>query len=323
MTAMSHARLRCRSAFVLAFAGMLTVTAAARAGEADDLFDKGNAAYDAGKYEDALAHFGAAWKLRKTHDLAATMAQAEIKLGRYAEACTHLAYALAHFPLTSKVEVKTRMEGALAEAKKNVATLRLQPSVKGAAIKVDGASLDADGAGDSETFVSVGHHVIEATAPGYQLLSVTLDTKAGTSQDVPLNLMPEEKPTQSVSVVPAIALGSGAVVAVGVGIGLVVASTAKGNEATQLRDAYLAAHGTRSCSTLTAALKECNAIGDRLHAQDGLGNAAIGVFAGAGVAAAGALGYWLYARNAAPQNGVRVLPAAGKNGGGLLITGSF
>ncbi len=46
--------------------------------------------------------------------------------------------------------------------------MRIQASVKGAVIKVDGASLDADGAGDSGIFVSAGHHVIEATALGYQ-----------------------------------------------------------------------------------------------------------------------------------------------------------
>lgn len=218
--AMHRRRLPYGARCALAVAACLAFSSIASADAADDLFDKGNAAYDTGNYAVAMEHFNAAWKLRKTHDLAATMAQAELKLSRYAEACTHLQYALAHFPLTGKPEMRKRMEEVLAESKKKVATVRLKPNVKEAAVRVDGLEVEADAA-DSETFLSPGAHAIEARAGGYELLKTTYEAKAGASEDVPLTLVAAQvKPQRSV-VPAAIAFGVG-------GAGLVAGAVAGG-----------------------------------------------------------------------------------------------
>lgn len=188
--------------------GSLCAAAPARADETDALFDKGNAAYDAGKYEEALGHFAAVWKVRKTHDLAATMAQAELKLGRHAAAAEHLRYALAHFPLTGKAEMKKRMEEVFTDVRKNIATLRVKTNVKDAAIAIDGSPLDAATARE-ELFVSPGPRTIEVSAPGHSSVRRTIDAKAGDTQDVTFTLMAVEEPPARSMLPPAIAFGVG------------------------------------------------------------------------------------------------------------------
>lgn len=220
MIAMDRRRLSYGARFAVTLVASLAFSSLAFADAADDLFDKGNAAYDTGNYVVAMEHFNAAWKLRKTHDLAATMAQAELKLSRYAEACTHLKYALAHFPLTGKPEMRKRMEEVLTETKKKVATVRLKPNVKEVTVRVDGSELEAEGA-DGEAFLSPGAHAIEARASGYELLKTTYDAKVGTSEDVPLTLVAARAKPQRSMVPAVIAFGVG-------GAGLVAGAVAGG-----------------------------------------------------------------------------------------------
>jgi hypothetical protein len=295
----------------------LAIAQPAAADEADQLFDAGVASFEAGKTEDALKSFQAAWKLRKSYDLAAAMAQAELLLGKDRDAAEHLAYALRNFAVTAKPEKRARLEAAMAEVRAKVVTLHIRSNVDGADVRVNGASIGRTPL-EPDVFAEPGTVLIEARADGYEDLRLSFDGKKGEERGVTLALTARTR-----SLLPAFVLGGVAVAAAGVGAGLAAVSTSKGAEAIQLRDAYVAAHGSKPCSAVPDSSTECGAIGDRLRAQDAFGNAAIGVFIGAGVAAAGAAGYAIFARRPPSATGVRAWPSVGTNGGGLVLTGSF
>src|SRR5690349_11119038 len=65
---------------------------------ADELFRRGGEAYDAGDYELAHTLYGQAFSKKATHDIAAMLAQSDIKRGKLCEADEHLTYAVSHFP---------------------------------------------------------------------------------------------------------------------------------------------------------------------------------------------------------------------------------
>jgi hypothetical protein len=309
--------------------------------EAQSLFDKGNAAYDAGKYETALEHFASVWKLRRTHDLAATMAQAEMKLGRYAAAAEHLRYALAHFPLTGKTETKKRMEAMLADAKARVGAITVRMNVPEAAITVDGTAVDGSLTG-GETFLSPGQHVLEASAPGYMAARQTIDAKAGIAETVTLMLIAASAPGPTVtgsgsatappppprSMVPAYVLGGvsiASLVAGGVllGVGFSKRSEVQAQQPTD-------ANGQPICYQFPPAAgvdTDPRCAGWRATAAEGstLANAGV-VLLGVGAAAAGVtLGYifWPTSSGKPTKSASQLVPVVGPSSGGLVWSGAF
>jgi tetratricopeptide (TPR) repeat protein len=287
------------------------------ADEADRLFTQGATAFEAGKTEEALKNFREAWALRKSYDLASAMAQAELLLGRHRDAAEHLSYALRNFAITAKPEKRAPLEKALAEVRTKIVALRIKATIDGAEVRLNGHALGKTPL-EQEVFAEPGAITVELRAEGHDDARQTLDAKAGTTQDVTLAPAPKTR-----SMVPAVILGGVSVVGLGVGAGLAIASTDQGTEALKLRDAYIAKHGAKPCSDVAGATTDCNAIGDRLRAQDALGNASIGVFVGSGVVAAGAVGYWLWARRNPARAQVRAWPAIGATGAGMIIEGRF
>src|SRR5689334_14513957 len=65
-------------------------------GFADQLFKRAGQAYDTGDFELAHALYGQAFSKKPTHDIAAMLAQTDIKRGKLCEADEHLAYAVSH-----------------------------------------------------------------------------------------------------------------------------------------------------------------------------------------------------------------------------------
>lgn len=299
------------------------------ADEADDLFDKGNAAYDAGKYEIALEHFAAVWKLRRTHDLAATMAQAEMKLERHAAAAAHLKYALDHFPLTGKTETKKRMEMMLAEAKTRATVVNVQTNVNDVTISIDGAVVDGS-FGSGELFLSPGPHRIGASARGYQTAQKTIQAKAGGTETVALTLMPAAanvpmataSPTATTpptrSKVPAYVMGGVGLGSFVIGGALIGVAEAKRSEARGL-----AASPDGRCVVDTAPQTDkCMKIGRLSSDINTLGNTGIGLSIGGGLLVIGAALYALWPTRM-PLSAVRILPIADAGTGGLIVTGAF
>lgn len=214
----------------LTFALALAFAPVASADEADTLFDQGLAAYKQGHFEQALASYESAWKLRKTHDLAAAMAQVEMLLGRPRDAAEHLAYALRYFPVSGKKELRETLESALADATKKVTKVRLMVTGDAGApvISVDGKPIDTTVTG-SEIYLAPGTRTVEASAKGFKPARRTIEAKEGQSEEVTLALVPEDKGGERSMLPVAISFGVG-------GAGLIAGAVAGGVAIAQLGD---------------------------------------------------------------------------------------
>ena len=179
------------------------------------LFEDGTAALTDGRFADAAEKLRAAWRQKKSHDVAGNLGAALLKLGEHVEAARYLAYAVEHHPVGGKPSVKKWTEALLSEAKAKVTEvrLRLTGDAPAPAIRVDGAPIESAFVGAS-LFVAPGKRVIEASARGYQTAQQTIDGQEGRGVDVTLALVPAA-PAQRSAMGPAIAFGAG-------GVGLIV-----------------------------------------------------------------------------------------------------
>lgn len=322
--------------FVLALAGACLLAAPARANEAEDLFAKGNAAYEASNFEEAYQAFLAAWKISKTYDVAANLGQVEIQLGKHRDAVEHLAYAMGHFPLGGDPDVRQATEEAYKEAKKSVATVRLKINAKNPAVTLDGAALSPEAIAEA-LYLTQGKHVFDATAPGYRSVRRTVDATAGTDQEVTLALVAEQAPGRSPT--PAYVLGGIGVVGVVLGAVFVGMAESQKSEAFKLHDEIGSAAGCAADSV------KCKALRDATSGADTMGNAGVAAFVFGGLAGLAAGGYLLLPSRSKPagagpekdkapgkpapakpppaKTGFLITPFAGSSSGGVVVSGSF
>lgn len=198
-----------RAFVLLAVLGSVAVVQPALADDADRSFEQGTTALKAGKYEDALHAFEAVWKQRKTHDVAANLALAELQLGKHRDAAEHFAFALRNFPVTGDQAIRKGIEGAFAEAKKHVMTLRVIVSIDGAEVTIDRSVVGRSPIAD-DIFVEPGARTIEARLPGHVTAVQKLEAKQGASDKIELALKPEDQVVPERSRLPSyIAFGAG------------------------------------------------------------------------------------------------------------------
>ena len=315
-------------------------TSPAIADEADAHFSKGRTAFNAGKFDDALREFQAAWSTRKTHDLAASMAQAEMQLGRYPAAAEHLTYALRHFPVSAKEDVRKKMEGALAEARGRVAALKITVSVDGAEVLVDGVAVGRAPL-EQDVFVQPGAHKIEARLPKHVTAAKDVNVAKGASEAAALTLVPEAAPTPTVMVtttatataepprskVPGYVIGGvGAAAAIAGGVLLGAGFAMKGDvAASEPRGADGKPLCARSADAGPELHPDCPAIRGKLADAQTMANAGLPVLIVGGVSLAVAAGYllWPEARASAASPVSRIVPVASPQGAALIWTGSF
>lgn len=300
----------------LLVAGMLLLACPASADEADRLFTEGASAFEAGKADEALKSFQAAWKLRKSYDLASAMAQAELALGMNRDAATHLSYALRNFAVTAKSEKRAPLEQAFAEVRKKVATLHITANIDGAEVRVNGVSIGKTPL-EPEVFADAGTVIVDVQADGHENVRKSVEAKTGETHDITLTLTPKSR-----SMVPAMVLGGGALVVAGVGVGLLVVSADRRSEAERMRDDLVATYGSKPCGQAAAA-DQCKATEATIRARVNLGNVGVGVLGGAGALAGGAVVYWLVARRTPAPTQLGLLPVLGQDGGGLIVHGNF
>lgn len=329
---MLTARPRHSLLFALALAAASLIASPALANEAQTQFDKGNAAFEAEKYEDALAAYKAAWKLNKSHDLAFMLGRAEMELGKLKDAAEHLTYALAHFPLSGDQELRENIETSLAQVKKSVATVRIKSQTKDVSVTIDGARVEPATL-ESEVFLPAGKHTIEATAPGYRPMRRPFDFKGGEDEQVTLNLTPDSVgggPQRSP--IPGFAMVGLGVVGVVVGGVLVGLAEGKKGEAMALHEEI----GSAGACQQQAA--RCQELRDTTAATDGLGNGGIAAMVFGGLFGASGAAYLIVttrrsggAPSAPPPTAplpakkpaMTILPVAGASAGGVILSGSF
>jgi PEGA domain len=298
--------------------------------QADVLFHKGKAAFDAGKADDAYALYQSAWAIKQTHDIAGNLAQAEIKLGKTRDAAEHLAFALAHFPPSVQSERRDGLKKVLDGLRQQVGVVHIKVNVVDAKISIDGRVLRATQP-LGEAFVGVGTHTVVAELAGYSNATKTVQASAGSSQDVELTLMKVEplgntapKPPVVVSgPSPILVIVSGAFAAGGLAAGAALTVTANGktDEITRLsarvpgRSACVGAGAPSTCMDLRTAA----------GSQDTLGNGAAVSFlvGGAFALATAGFGIWAATTPSKATASVRVVPVVAVGQGGVMISGAW
>jgi hypothetical protein len=323
-------------------AGLLLVWATTASAQtpsdaADTYFRQGNGLYKEQRWADARTAFESAWKLKKAHDIAANLAYAEMKLGRWRDAAEHLAFAVKSWPPTGKADKRDYAIERLQAAKREVSTVTIQVDVARADVLVDGALVGQSPLAD-EVFVDPGPHRVEAKLDGYDDGAATVQAEKGGAEHVTLALVrtppaPKPGPREPLPLPPPpvrpptwllVTTGVLAVGGLAAGTGLAVAAGGKRADAEALRTT-LGGVAT-ACTGNTS--PNCTALLSDLRSRDAMSTAAVGSFVAGGVLAAATigLGAWALVTPRDEKNTVqsfRVAPMLGANGGGITVRGMW
>lgn len=302
---------------------MLGRAPTAWADDLDALYEQGQAAFEAQKFEEARAKFAAVWVRRKSYDVAAVLAQAELQLGRHADAAQHLAYAVDHFPVSSSTDMRKKIEGAFAAVRAKVGVLKIELSPATATLKIN-SEVFSEADARSGIFVNPGDVHVDVTALDYIAASRTLHVDKGgeTTVTIALDKLPPQGTggPQKELVIAGAVVGGVAAITGGVLLGLGVSQ----QEALRA-DAPKTAQGGAACSdapTAGGATATCDDIRSRARTANAMGQAGVGLLIGGGVAGAATVLYALWPRPT-QQTATRLVPIVGPSSAGLLWTGSF
>lgn len=291
--------------------------------EADQLFSRGNDAFDRGDLDEAYALYKKAWALKRTYDIAGNLGQVELKLGKFRDAAEHLDFTLRLFPPTGKSEPREAIRRALDAARNEVGALSITVNVRGASVAIDGQPVGLSPF-DAPVFVEPGKRTVEATLEAHLPTRITIDIGKNEVRDIALSLTPKSQPPPPPRNVPLLITGFGlGLAAAGTGIGLMIPATNKGSDADALLAQLVASEPDGKCpcgsEPQRARLKGMRQDHDLFF------NVAVGTFVGAGVLAAGSAAYaltpWFQRPHTSPS--ARVLPMVSHQGGGALLVGSF
>lgn len=291
---------------------------ASSADPARTLFEEGTEALNAGKFGDAIDKLQAAWRLKKSYDVAANLGAAYHKLGMHATAAGYLSLALREYPVGAKPSVKKWLEELLADAKRDAVTIKIEVNVNGADVIMNGESYGKSPIAH-ELYLTPGLITVDATKEGYERARAQKDGAKGSSVQMSLALQPRtESGTTQRPRWPTFAGGGLAVALAGVGIGLAVGAGEKASAADEKLEEIRATPNAGPCPAAPST-GLCAELADLNRGHDQMRNASIGMFVGAGVVAAAAAAYTLWARSGPVRAGVTV----GPRGSGLLVQGSF
>jgi tetratricopeptide (TPR) repeat protein len=291
-------------------------SAASETARVTELFKSGKAAFAKGDMAQAERLFAEALAMRKSSDIAANLAQAELEQQKYREAAEHFSWALANLLPSASDAQRKAVETGLARSRAEVAVLRLE-------IKPDGSDVlvGADNVGKSplanSVFVDPGEVIVSVKHDGFVALDKRVMVGKGTEQAVEVTLVPKDAaaapatepvvdsglhPSEPVgasadtgqpgpkSLVPAF-VATGVAVAGGV-VGLVftLSANSKADKADSKRDGLEALGG---CNGGEAPAADCAALKSQRESVDSSRNIAVGAFVVGGVAALAA-GYFYW-----------------------------
>lgn len=301
--------------------------------------------------EGAREAFLQAWALRQHAAIAASLAEVELKLGRYRDAAGHLSFYLAHLP-AGKETLRRDAEVQLAECKRHLGSVAVKVEPADAMLLVDGSAV---GEGSQDLLLEPGEHSLQAVASARLSPKESFSIAAGESREArlvvaqatsatkaqppaasPANPKPPLPPRQAVeesgNAKLWVVVGGGAATAVGVALG--VAFTMKSNSASSHSDEVLRQIQSESDPKLVASRSECASVpalaGCTDYAQARADtrqarNIAIGSFIGSGVfalATVGALALWPD-RKPANSGQLTLSPYGGWRAAGLALRGTF
>lgn len=315
--------------------------AAPSAGDrADELYRKGLTAAAAKDWPEAFRALWEAYQLKKSFDIAGNLGTAELRLGKYPAAATHLAQSLTLFPVNGSADAKKKTEELLEEAKKQVGTLRFQVTPKDALVKIGDRRLDAAEPRDA-VFVEPGEMRVDIGGlMGFTGVSRSVKVAKGQVVDVTVALAQDAAPTASASgapttppiatadplrkplIVTGVALTAAGLAA---GIGVLVGGVVQKGEADGLRDDLLQG-GKTACANGTN--PDCAKFANLAASASTLTNTGASLLIGGGLVGIATAVYAVVSRPrtehatstaAPPRMGVSV----GPQGASLSFTGSF
>lgn len=303
--------------------------------KARELFLKGKALYAEGKVKEAYEAYKAAWGVRRSYDVAGNLGIAALELGKMREAAEYLLYCKQNVPVSESPERFAMIEERLAEARKEVAAVRVEvrrgggsggagESAEGAEVLVDGAVVGRVPLA-GEVFVDPGKHSLKVRLAGYADAEKGIEGRKGFAETVTLVLEPAEvgpgggEPARKSWVL--IGVGGGlAAAGLGVGIGLTLAANSKSSDAADIRSGLK----TDYACTLNPGSPSCPKLKSTVASQDTFANVAVIGFAVGGAAALGLVTYLLVpSPKSQTSSRVRLLPWVGINGGGLSVAGAL
>jgi tetratricopeptide (TPR) repeat protein len=342
-------------AFVISTTLGLRATAIARGTAADTTdpveahFQAGVAAAKQGRFDRAREHYLEAWKLRKSHDVAANLGGAELQLGLYRDAAEHLRYALDHLAASKASEAGRRIEQDLETAKQHVGTLLLTVEPPNANVTLNGRLLGIASALPAEIYAEPGTVKLSATLEGHEPKTVSVSLQTADTREVSVALTPEraETPapasgpasppltplpppepyprTKKRNLVPVFIGAAVTVVALGAGIGFAIDSGSADNQSLDALNAARARFGEDSACApgRGAGSAECDDLQDLRDRRTRSGNIANTSFIIAGAATLFTAGAYLLWPKTERITALRLLPIAGPNESALILTGRF
>lgn len=146
-----------------------------------ELMRTGVAEYRKKDLEGARQAFAKAWDTARRPEVAAALADVEMKLGRYRDAAEHWDYYLQSHP-SDQADAAARLD----ECRAHVAAVRVDLEPAGAELEVDGTRVPTGGTGGT-VWVDPGVHSFGAHSDGHVTMTKSLEVTAG--QDVSVRLL--------------------------------------------------------------------------------------------------------------------------------------
>lgn len=146
-----------------------------------ELMREGISEYRGNRLEQARDAFEQAWRLSRHLDIAASLADVEMKLGRYREAAEYWEYYIANMPPD-----RTDAEAQLAECRKHLASVTVQVDLPDATLFVDGR-ITGRAPLDAPLWLEPGVHTLYARQAGKVSSSERVSLRAGEAKRVALS----------------------------------------------------------------------------------------------------------------------------------------
>lgn len=156
-----------------------------------------------GKYDDARKYLLDAWQIRPSPDVGAVLGQAELLVGLYRDAATHLDWTLKNFSPARPEKALQSVRDLFAQAMTHVAVLRTTVNRQGVEVRVDGQTVGTAPLG-SDVFVDPGKHVISA-GPASGVGEQSVLAEAGQTYTLTLDVAKSDAVAHPVSTAPTVA----------------------------------------------------------------------------------------------------------------------
>lgn len=159
-----------------------------RDAEARGLFEAGRAAFDQGRYQDALGYFDRAYQLSRRPQLLYNLGQVHDRLRHDEEALTAFQQYLKQVPgAENRAEVEHRIQ-AMRQAMYGSLHFTLSPA--NAEVWIDGEAKPLDATGRLQ--VTTGSHEILVRAAGHDEVRQRMNVRGGDMIELPISLQPSD-----------------------------------------------------------------------------------------------------------------------------------